>query len=586
MTLFTNSPLPASAIPARPGLGLLLLAAGVLILAAVLWAAHVGVPAGDTFSFGRSIVSAFLLATALLGLSAASAWIGGQLLRRPWLAVGLPVWAASIGVAASWLVQLARTSAGDQAPAWEAVTEAIGAWGGAVLVLMLACAIASAFYTAPLRSAMRCVPLLFLIGAPWLALALLAASGSGGSLARALPRVLALVFAVGAGGAAFGHAFRVPSARRLTAAAALLALGLAAGWFLTDEAAGFSWGTLGPVQAGCTLVVAWAQWCVLVAFGYQVQAERPQKAAAGLGSLPGRAYLWLTLAFAAFVVYGSLVPLDFRFVPPDDAWAEFWRLWPWPAEVSRSDFAANVLLGVPLGFFGMGFLTRENARRRRWPAAVALLALCGLFSACVEFSQLYVPERTTSFSDIAAQIGGAAIGIALWFVAGARVTCYVRSLWSEYLQDEKALKVLGGYAVAYAIYQMLPFDIATSPADLYHKLKTAHVNLIPFGAGGPRPLLRRLPHRRPGSHRVRDRALGRGRRLSLAAAAAVGAAYAAALEFGQLFVMSRYSSTTDVVLGLAAPPSAAGWPSISARRCAAASPARLSGSATERRSSG
>jgi len=575
MTLSTNSPAPASAIPARPGLGLALLAAGVLILAAILWAAQVGVPAGDTFSFGRSILSAFLLAAALLGSSAASAWIGGQLLRHPWLGVGLPVWAASVGVAASWLAQLAGVGTENQAPGWEAVTEAIGAWGSAVLVLMLACAIASAFYTAPLRSAMRCVPLLFLIGAPWLALALLAPSGSGSSLARAMPRVLVLVFAAGASGAAFGHAFRVPSARRLAAAAALLVLGLAAGWFLTGEAAGngaggpdsvagFSSGTLGPIQAGSTLIVAWAQWCVLLALGYQVQAQRPQKADAalagkrpspdrpGLGSLPGRAYLWLALAFAAFVLYGSLVPLDFRSVPQDDAWAEFWRLWPWPADISRSDFAANVLLGVPLGFLGMGFLTRENARRRRWPAAVALLVLCCLFSACVEFSQLYVPERTTSFSDIAAQIGGAAIGIALWFIAGAHVTCYVRSLWSEYLQDEKALKVLGGYAVAYAIYQMLPFDIATSPADLYHKLKTAHVNLIPFGAPGDLGLysvISRTAVILPIGYAIV--LLARGKHLSLAAAAVVGAAYAAALEFAQLFVMSRYSSTTDIVLGLA-----------------------------------
>ena len=58
-----------------------------------------------------------------------------------------------------------------------------------------------------------------------------------------------------------------------------------------------------------------------------------------------------TLAYLAFVVYGSLVPLDFRPIPLDQAWLSFQQVPFLSLGVgSRADWVANGVLYVPLGF--------------------------------------------------------------------------------------------------------------------------------------------------------------------------------------------------------------------------------------------
>ena len=63
---------------------------------------------------------------------------------------------------------------------------------------------------------------------------------------------------------------------------------------------------------------------------------------------------WLLLAYAAFIIYGSLVPLDYRALPFDQAWdrfvhAPFLQL----GLASRADWVANGVLYVPLGFLAV-----------------------------------------------------------------------------------------------------------------------------------------------------------------------------------------------------------------------------------------
>jgi len=64
------------------------------------------------------------------------------------------------------------------------------------------------------------------------------------------------------------------------------------------------------------------------------------------------AALWL--GFMAFAVYGSLAPFDFEPLAPAVALARFREVLAAPLTIaSRSDWAANVLLFMPIGFFGM-----------------------------------------------------------------------------------------------------------------------------------------------------------------------------------------------------------------------------------------
>lgn len=69
--------------------------------------------------------------------------------------------------------------------------------------------------------------------------------------------------------------------------------------------------------------------------------------------LTARHYAWITLAF---VIYGSLAPLTFWPVSFDKAWEHFAWCFSRPVAVSqRSDWAANILLFIPLGFVAMGW---------------------------------------------------------------------------------------------------------------------------------------------------------------------------------------------------------------------------------------
>src|SRR5438034_3586225 len=161
-----------------------------------------------------------------------------------------------------------------------------------------------------------------------------------------------------------------------------------------------------------------------------------------------------TLAYAAFVVYGSLVPLDFHYRPLVAAWDAFLQTPYLHLDVgSRADWVANILLYIPLGFFATGWLAAAS-RSRGVAASFVVFGLCVLVAVGVEFTQLFFPPRTFSLNDIVAEIIGSALGIALWLSAGERVT----RLWAEVQQGGAAsggaLIIL--YTMAYLCLSRFP----------------------------------------------------------------------------------------------------------------------------------
>lgn len=174
------------------------------------------------------------------------------------------------------------------------------------------------------------------------------------------------------------------------------------------------------------------------------------------------------LAYAVFVVYGSLVPLDFHDRPLMVAWDAFLQTpYLYLGLGSRADWVANILLYIPLGFLATGWLAVAS-RSRGAAAGVVVFVFCVLLAVGVEFAQLYFPPRTVSLNDIAAEIIGSALGIALWLSAGERVM----TLWAEVLHggpaSGRALIVL--YTAAYLGFALFPFDFVVSPAELVEKL--------------------------------------------------------------------------------------------------------------------
>ena len=279
----------------------------------------------------------------------------------------------------------------------------------------------------------------------------------------------------------------------------------------------------------------------------------PARDSTGPAFPTGRHYGRLAVGFLAFATYGSLVPLDFRPLGFAEAVDRYRAAWQVPIRVeSRSDWLSNVLLFVPLGFLIAGRLAVDRPRWWSWSAAlVAVPAASATLSAAIEFAQVYFPTRTVSARDVVAETIGGAIGGALWLAFGPRVTGLSRSRSAG--RGGRAAWLLPAYLLALLLSRAMPLDLTVSPGELYHKYKEGMVALVPFAAlatGSAGAVVR-----------IADEAasfLGLGMLLALAdrpkprsprAVLAAGLILAASIEAGQLFVASRRSDATDLVVG-------------------------------------
>jgi len=264
------------------------------------------------------------------------------------------------------------------------------------------------------------------------------------------------------------------------------------------------------------------------------------------------AYALAALAYLVFVVYGSFVPLDYQHVPLRRAWRTFLAVRYLRLGVgSRSDLVANCLLFIPLMFLAMGAITK--AGRRRWAAWVfsPILAAGGTALACsIEFAQVYFPSRTRSLNDIVAESIGGVIGIALWLIFGRRITRWAGEVYRHRVGPAaSAAKILAGYVVVVVVYQLMPFDLTISPVEVYRKLKAGKITLVPFTDSMSLYIFTaKVALMVPVGYLLW--VVGRpGGSPPAWRPAAWGLLTAGAIEGAQLFVYSRYASTTDVILG-------------------------------------
>ena len=118
----------------------------------------------------------------------------------------------------------------------------------------------------------------------------------------------------------------------------------------------------------------------------------------GSNSGHSRGLLWLAaLVYTAFVIYGSLVPLDFHALPWDEAVARFGAIPFLELGIgSRADWMANLLLFIPLTFLWMGVLSAGGNRLRRVFATLAVIPVATVLSVGIEFTQIFFPQRTVS----------------------------------------------------------------------------------------------------------------------------------------------------------------------------------------------
>lgn len=189
----------------------------------------------------------------------------------------------------------------------------------------------------------------------------------------------------------------------------------------------------------------------------------------------------LAVGYLVFAVYGSLVPLDYRPMPLDQAVDRFRGIRFLNLGIgSRADWVANLLLFVPLGFLWVGWLWP-----RFWAGRVLVSLLVWVFAVAlcvgIEFTQLFFPPRTVSQNDILAESVGALVGIGLWWWFGPALWAWVQR-WREVRGVTSVAEyLLLAYLAGMFFYNLLPLDLTISPVEMYHKWKSGSVNFIPFG---------------------------------------------------------------------------------------------------------
>jgi glycopeptide antibiotics resistance protein len=276
-------------------------------------------------------------------------------------------------------------------------------------------------------------------------------------------------------------------------------------------------------------------------------------------------YWCLTFGFLALVVYGSLVPLHFRFIPLDEAVTRYNAALSAPLRMeSRSDWAANILLFIPLGFLLMAALAVDRGPKASWAAALAVLPTCTLLSASIEFTQLYFPPRVTALNDIVAESIGGLLGTTVWLVGGQRITHRLRRFWVDLGGENTAESLLTAYIGFLVLVHAVPMDLTISPVEIYHKYREGRVILVPFAGwftdilGGITKSLTNVAFFLPVGMLLAGFSHPFWRRWrNWLAVVALGSVLAALIEVMQLFVYTRFFETTDIVTGSLAV--LAGW---------------------------
>lgn len=191
-------------------------------------------------------------------------------------------------------------------------------------------------------------------------------------------------------------------------------------------------------------------------------------------------FWYLGTIYLVFVIYGSLVPLNFRPMSLADALAAFSNIRYLDLGIkSRADWVANILLFIPLAFFWLGAVWPERRVKQFLSSAVLWIA-CLMLSIGIEFTQLFFPPRTVSQNDMLAEGVGAAIGIATWWAAGHQLVKWFEEWKLKSKTSERAEWLVWLYLVLLFGYNLLPLDLTISPVEIYHKLKEGRIIFIPF----------------------------------------------------------------------------------------------------------
>jgi VanZ family protein len=291
--------------------------------------------------------------------------------------------------------------------------------------------------------------------------------------------------------------------------------------------------------------------------------------------LTPRQCLGLALAAYLLAVYGSFVPFRFTACSWPETIAKFDASRSDSLRLSRSDFAANILLFVPIGFFLTGAVSSSRGRSKGVSTGVAVVAMSICMSVGVELGQVWFPPRTPSLVDVGAQTLGTIAGWLAWLMVGDRL----RNLGGTPLASGRSFGAheacAFGYFAALLLIHAMPLDLTISPGELYQKVKEGRMRLLPTLANPPELMAdclwniayfapagyliaTEIHRRREHGRRERGRRNCRPTAPQAATGLACGLCLCTALETVQVFVRSRSADVTDILTGTAGV-AAGGW---------------------------
>lgn len=176
------------------------------------------------------------------------------------------------------------------------------------------------------------------------------------------------------------------------------------------------------------------------------------------------------LGWVVFVVYGSLVPLDFHPIPWHQAWQQLLDAPMLQLGIeSRADWVANGVLYLPVGFLSAALWTPA---RGAWPArvlaVVASLAFGTVLAGAVELAQTAFPPRTVSRNDLLAEAIGTALGAVVALADQGRL----RRLLAGWTAGGAVLarRVAWFYALLFPLLALFPFDLLLNAQEWHDKL--------------------------------------------------------------------------------------------------------------------
>nr|WP_305908358.1 hypothetical protein [Methylomarinum sp. Ch1-1]MDP4521183.1 hypothetical protein [Methylomarinum sp. Ch1-1] len=107
-----------------------------------------------------------------------------------------------------------------------------------------------------------------------------------------------------------------------------------------------------------------------------------------------RKFLFFAVTYSLFIIYGSLVPLDYRPIPFEQAWQSFKNIrYLSLGAASRADWIANIVLYIPLTFSLSVYCRHKSQSSWRivWLSAL-ILTLSLALAVTIEFCQQFFPR--------------------------------------------------------------------------------------------------------------------------------------------------------------------------------------------------